>query len=92
MALWTQDQAIDYECACDAIGDMIAIKSEQIEAEINSAQPNQAMIEVLRAERHEFAQQRRMLDVSDTLMIREIRRQYGAIIRSWNRQPVDTVH
>lgn len=92
MPSWTQDQAIDYECACDAIGDMIAIKAEQIEAELNSAQPNQAIIGLLRAERRELAQCRHALDISDTILIREIRRQYGAIIQAWNRQPADIAH
>lgn len=45
---WTQQEAIDFESACEVIGHLIGIKVEQIEAELNSANPSQLRIDAMR--------------------------------------------
>lgn len=80
---WTQDQSIGYECACELIGHLMAIKSEQIEIELNATAPNQQQIEALRAERSALHREREALFVTDDEQVERIRREYGAIVRSY---------
>ena len=80
---WTQDQAIAYECACELIGHLIAIKSEQIEQELQATNQNHERIETLRRERSALHQERNALYVTDDAAIARIRAEYGAEVRAY---------
>lgn len=80
---WTQDQSIAYECACELIGHMMAIKSEQIERELVAATPNQDRIEALRLARSALHQEREALFVTDDVAVSRIRAEYGLEVRAY---------
>lgn len=80
---WTQDQSIAYECACELIGHLMAIKSEQIEREMVAAIPNQEHIEALRLTRSALHQEREALNVTDDAAVSRIRTAYGSEIRAY---------
>lgn len=88
---WTQDQAIAFESACEIIGHLIGIKMEQIEAELNSPAPDQARVDALRTEHHALAAERNSLHVTDTDKVSRIRREYGSMIKAWERVPTAPV-
>lgn len=88
---WTQEQAVAFESACEIIGHLIGIKMEQIEAELNTATPNQSRIDALRAERHSLAVERSALHVTDTEKVSRIRREYGAMVKAWESSPTAPV-
>jgi len=80
---WTQEQGIAYECACELIGHLVAIKSEQIEQELGKVTPDQERIEALRLERSTLHQERTALNVTDDAEVARIRADYGAAIRAY---------
>jgi hypothetical protein len=80
---WTQDQSIAYECACELIGHLMAIKSEQIERERGAATPSQEKIEALRRGRSALHQEREALNVTDDAAVIRIRTEYGPIVRAY---------
>lgn len=79
---WTQDEAIAFECACEAITHMIAICSSEIAAEEASAEPNAMRIEYLQKKILSYVSERRNLHVESHVEIARIREQYGAYIRT----------
>ena len=83
---WTQNQAIAYESACELIGHLMAIKSEQIEQieqELGKVTPDQERIEALRLARSALHQERTALNVTDDAEVARIRADYGATIRAY---------
>jgi len=84
MKQWTQDEAIAYECACEAITHLRAILSSEISDESKRSVPNTRRIAALEAERVQLFQERKKLRVKDHAHIARIRREYGARIRAWN--------
>lgn len=86
MQQWTQDEAIAFECAREAITHMMAIQTDQIFNEASKAAPDADHLASLRAERSRLAQERAALHVQDLAEIARIRTQYGAIIRAWRQE------
>jgi hypothetical protein len=80
--LWTQDQAIAYEAALEAINDVIAGYSEQIDAEENCATPDALHLAMLRLRTRQAAAVRHALDVTDTASVDQVLREYSAMVRA----------
>ena len=89
MQQWTQDEAIAFECAREAITHMMAIQSTEIADESAKAQPDADRVASLFAERSRLASERAALHVTDTVDIARIRIEYGATVRAWNEKPRD---
>lgn len=87
MKQWTQDEAIAFECAREAITHMIAIQSTEIADEAAKAYPDAERIANLSAERSRLVRERSALHVNDVVDIARIRVEYGAVVRSWNDKP-----
>ena len=86
MQQWTQDEAIAFECACEAITDMMAIHTGQIADEANKDEPDADRVASLRAERSRLSQERLALLVDNQDEVARIRTKYGAIIRAWRER------
>ncbi|MFV0296733.1 MAG: hypothetical protein ACK5JT_11520 [Hyphomicrobiaceae bacterium] len=80
--LWSQDQAIAYEAALEAINDVIAGYSEQIEAEESNPRPNEARLALLTMQTSHAAQIRDALDVTDDVSVRQVLQEFCAIVRA----------
>jgi len=79
LPLWSQEEAIAYESACECINHLIALYS----AEINNQKPqvDTAQVVRLKAARGSFATELRTLHVFDREQVSRIREEYGAFIR-----------
>lgn len=80
--MWTQDQAIAYEAALEAINDVIAGYSEQIDAEENCRQPDAQRLAMLALLTCHAAAVRHALDVTDTASVQQVLREFSAIVRA----------
>ena len=80
---WTQDEAIAYECACEAITHLMAIKTRLIHEEEQKENPDVDLITGLRMERYGLHVEREGLQLKDHDGIARIRSEYGAIIRAF---------
>lgn len=80
---WTQDEAINYECARECITDLMGIFSTAIDDEESSSSPDQAKIEDMLKSRTSLARERMALRLEDHDRIAEIRSVYGARIRAY---------
>ena len=83
---WTQDEAIAFECACDCIGDMMAIYSARIADEKLKDVPDAGNLAEMYAARTKLAHERLALHVTDHANIARIRAEYGAIVRAWRAE------
>lgn len=81
MQEWTQEQSINFECACECIADLIAIRQSEIYAEESKATPNERLLTDLRSEVGALWRERERLSVHDAAEIARIRTEYGA--RVW---------
>ncbi len=79
---WTQDQAIAYEAALEAINDMIAGYSEQIALEQDSSAPNAARIAWLEMRTDQATEIMHSLNVEDTANVRQVLTEYSAMVRA----------
>lgn len=86
MKHWTQDEAIAFECAREAITEMMAIQTGQLAKEAAKATPDANRLASIRAERSRLARQRTALHVNDLQDIARIRAEYGAFIRAWREE------
>ena len=86
MQQWTQDEAIAFECAREAITDMMAIQTGQIAEEGSKAAPDADRLASLRSERSRLAREHAALHVDDLAAIARIRTEYGAIVRAWREE------
>jgi len=82
MPQWTQDEAIAFECACEAITHMMAIQSRQIYEEMKKLEPDVFRVAEFRAERSRLHQERLAMHVDNHDEVARIRTEYGAIIRA----------
>jgi hypothetical protein len=80
--LWTQDQAIAYEAALDAINDVIAGYSEQIDAEERRPQSDASRIAWLDMRVDQAREVMHSLNVTDTANVWQVLREYSAIVRA----------
>jgi len=81
---WTQDEAIAYECAREAITHLRAILTSEISDEEKKSEPDAQRIASMRAESTQLFRERETLSVKDHEQIARIRQEYGARIRAWN--------
>ena len=86
MQQWTQDEAIAFECAREAITDLMAIQTGQIAEEARKAAPDTGRLASLRSERSRLARERAALHVDDLADVARIRAEYGAIVRAWREE------
>ena len=84
--LWTQDEAINFEVAREAINDVMSICTQQIGLEKRKANPDTALIEALYARRSALNQERTALRLKDHEEIARITKEYGAFARTWDAQ------
>ena len=80
---WTQDEAINYECARECITDLMGIYSGAIADERAQALPDESKIADLLTSRTSLAHERMSLRLKDHDRIAEIRSVYGARIRAY---------
>jgi len=81
---WTQEEAIDYECAREAITHARSICYSQIYKEEAKPQPDKALLAELRAEAGRLFEERRNLDPADHAEVARVRAKCGAFVRAWN--------
>lgn len=80
---WTQDEAIDFECACDVITDLRAILTGRIAEEGSKEHPDAERVAALRAERSRLFRERAGLHVKDHDAIARVLTEYGTRVRAW---------
>jgi hypothetical protein len=78
---WTQEQAVQYEVAREAIAALMAFRSQWIFDEEAKPSPDHAAIERWDAESAALAAELRGLDVRDDERVARICREYGAQIK-----------
>lgn len=84
--LWTQDQAIAYEAALEAINDVIAGYSEQIAVEGSKNAPDTRRIAWLEMRTTQAREVAESLDVNDDATVAQALMEYSAIVVARDRQ------
>jgi len=84
--LWTQEQAIAYEAALEAINDVIAGYSEQIDIECQRAIPDQARIDWLELRTTQAREVAESFAVTDDATVAQVLMEYSAIVRERDRR------
>ncbi|MGJ7490023.1 hypothetical protein [Variovorax sp. ZT4R33] len=79
--LWSQDQAIAYECARECINELAAIYTGFIEQERTSVRPDQERIDALRSTRTRLVREQQALHVRDDAAVARINKLYSAQVR-----------
>lgn len=79
---WTQDQAIAYEAAIEAVNDVIAGYSERIMIEQESGVPNMARISWFEMLTDQATEIMHSLNVTDSASVQQVLSEYGAIVRA----------
>ena len=80
--LWTQDQAIAFEAALEAVNDVIAGYSEQIADEQASPAPNANRIAWLEMRTDQAVSVHRSLNVCDDSNVQQAISEFSAIVRA----------
>ena len=80
--MWTQDQAIAYEAALEAINDVIAGYSEQIDAEESRPKSSAQRLAWLSMRVSHARDEARSLDVTDDASVQQVLAEYSAIVRA----------
>lgn len=80
MSHWTQNEAIAFECAREAITDIIAIRTDQITQEAGKNQPDIVLLAKLRSKRSLLVQKRMVLHIEQQDKISRIRKRYGSVV------------
>jgi len=83
MKQWTDDEAINYECAREAITHMRAILTEEIDEESRKPNPDKSHLKRLYEQRSQMFRERAGLQVKDQAKIARVRAEYGARVRAW---------
>ena len=81
--LWTQEQAITYECAREVITDLSAICTARIYGELAKQTPDHGLVASLEEKITRLFNERRELTVGNQDEIAKIRQAYGAEVRAW---------
>ncbi|QEH81995.1 hypothetical protein [Sphingobium lactosutens] len=89
--MWTQDQAVAYEAALEAINDVIAGYSEQIALEQASGAPNEGRIAWLEMRTDQATAIMHSLYVSDDENVRQTLIEYSAIVRARDEAEAATI-
>jgi hypothetical protein len=82
--LWSQEQAIAYEVALEAINDVIAGYSEQIALEQAHHSPNTARVAWLEMRTNQAVSVHHSLNVCDDDNVQQALFEFGAIVRARN--------
>lgn len=82
--LWTQDEAIAFEVARDAINHVMSIYTSEIADEERKPHPDQALLARLDARQSELHRERVRLRLKDHAEIARVQRVYSAFVRTWN--------
>lgn len=82
---WSQDQAIAYEAALEAINDVIAGYSEQIDAEVRREPSDQARIAWLEMRTTQARTVAESFHVSDDATVAQVLMEYSAIVLARDR-------
>lgn len=80
--LWTQDEAIAFECAKEVIGDLMGICSGKIAEEKAKPHPDIKKIKKLEAERSALFDERAHLYLKDNFAIERLNIEYGKKVRA----------
>ena len=83
--LWTQEEAIAYECARETMNDMVAICSSRIAKEKKKANPNLQKIQSLYSQRLKFLKERDLISLHDQETIQKIFKNYGSKIKDYRQ-------
>ncbi len=83
---WTQDEAIAFECAREAITDLMAIYTRRIADEAESATPNANLMAEWEAAIDRLADERTGLHGDQHAEIARIRSEYGQLVRAWRAE------
>lgn len=84
--LWTQEQAIAYECAREVITDLSAICTARIYDELAKQTPDHGLVVSLEEKITRLFNERRELTVGNQDEIAKIRHAYGSEVRAWRAQ------
>jgi hypothetical protein len=84
--LWTQQESIDFECAKETVGHMIAICSSLIADEKQKKVPNFQRITELENKRSLFTKERRELRLKNSKEVERINRDYGTKIKTYLKE------
>jgi len=79
---WTQDEAIAFECAREAINHVIAIYSSEIYNEEKKETPDNELLETLNSELFQLTKELKALRLADNKNIAETRKKYSAIVKN----------
>jgi hypothetical protein len=82
--LWTQDEAIAFEVAREAINHVMSICTSEIADEERKPEPDIAIIARLETRLTSLHRERTALRLKDHAEIARIRKEYGAFVRAWN--------
>ncbi|KNH08004.1 hypothetical protein BRCH_00370 [Candidatus Burkholderia brachyanthoides] len=82
MTTWNDEQLADYECALETIGNVIALKARDIEAEKAKPVPDTEWIAKLRREQTDLAGERSRLRIGDHNAVARAIEQYGKLVRA----------
>ncbi len=85
-AQWSQDGAIAFECAHEAINHVMAICSAQIAGEEWKPNPDREMLANLNLRLDRLHHERVALRLTNYAGIARLRAKYGAEVREWNRR------
>lgn len=91
MERWTQDEALAFEAAREAVTHLRAILTSEIAEEEAKHQPDAARLSGLRDEQQRLFQERAKLRLHDHAEVARVRAEYGARIRAWRGQHKITV-
>jgi hypothetical protein len=82
--LWTQDEAIAFEVAREAINHVMSIYTSAIADQERRPEQDTAIIASLEARLTSLHRERTALRLKDHAEIARIRKEYGAFVRAWN--------
>jgi len=80
--LWTQDQAIAFEAAREAVVDVMAGYSAEIDAEESKPQPDAERLAFLEMQTRHCFDVLKSLRVTDDATVAQVLREYSAIVRA----------
>lgn len=84
--LWTQDQAVSFECARETITELMAVQTACIAAEEEKADPDARAIAAYERRFAELAKERGLLTVVDEDRNAVVRRVYGAEVQQARKE------
>jgi len=84
MEKWEQEVA--YDCACEAIGDVMSILMWEIYEEEKKPQPDAKRLESLNAEHLRLHRELEDLHFDEHEKIAQVEKKYGEFVRNWRAE------